>query len=448
MKVVIVGGAAAGMGMAAKLKRLKPDTEIVVYQKNDYVSLGACGLPYFVADNFQDPNQLIARQVTEFEKTGIIINTGTTVDNIDFESKKLYFKDKKGNSGEDSYDEIMIATGASPIVIPVPGIQSKNVFTLTSLEDGIRLKEAVINNNKINNIAVIGAGFIGLEVVETLKHLNKNVTLIEMEQRVLAKTFDEDLTNIFEEELYSNKVEFIKGDALIEVIEEKGKVVSIKLKSGKVLDCDAVVLSVGFRPNTAFLKESGIKMLGNGAIIVNDQGKTNIDHVWSVGDCASSKNYLDGSDTYTPLATVANKFAKVVANNIAGVESKFSGTLGTAIIRVFNKEGARVGFTEEYAKAKGIDYSVSIVHDKDHTNYVPNQAPLSIKLIMDNKTKTIIGGQIIGSDKAVLRIHSIIAMIWSKIKVNEALEQIDMPYAPPFARTTDIVNIALSKFVK
>lgn len=447
MKVAIIGGAASGMGVAAKLLRNMKDVEITVYQKNDYISLGACGLPYYVSGNFDDKERMLVRTPEFFESKGVKMNINSLVTNIDFDKKEITFTQNQ-ETKTDSYDELVIAVGAKPFIPKQWQCECENVFTLTSLEDGVSVREKVSEDKNIKNVLVVGAGFIGLEISENLKHVGKNVTVIEMQDRIMKKQYDEDFSEIFKDELIKNDVNTLLGRTISEVECVNKKVKSVTLDDGQKISVDAVILAVGFVPATDFLKDSKLNMLPNGAIIVDEGGRTNLPNVWSSGDCATSKNILTGTDVYVPLATVAAKFAKVVADNIAGSNKKFYGSVGTSIIRVFENGFARAGLTSEEAKLNNIDVDVVTIKDKNHTDYVPGQDDVVLKLICDKKNRTLVGAQIFGDVAAVMRIHSLVALIWSKTKVDDYIEQIDLPYSPPFARTSDIIHIALSKLNK
>ncbi|AHI52685.1 CoA-disulfide reductase [Spiroplasma culicicola] len=441
MKTIIIGGSATGMGVASRLKRNNPEAQIVVYQEKDYVSLGACGLPYFVSNNFDDKNMLIARTIEAFEKTGITIHNNTVVERIDFENKTIYF-----NQGQDSYDELVIATGAKPFIPQIEGILLENIHTITTLEDGVILKDKFNNDQNINKIAIVGAGFIGLEMTEALKELNKEVYLIEMEERVSPKVFDKEISDLIEDKLKEHDVHLMLNSKVTKIIGDS-KVEKICIDDNQEIAVDAVIFAAGFKPNTDFIGDQILK-LRNGAILVDQKGKTNIDHVWSAGDCASSKDFITGEDIYSPLATVAAKFARVIADNISNKEAIFSGSIRSAIVRVFDLEIARTGISEVEAKQKAIDIKTVFIKDKDHTHYLKGQSDLYLKLIVDVKNNVIIGGQMVGKNKSVLRIDAIATMIWTKAPLNSVLEQVDLVYAPPFAKTTDIIHIAISTLLK
>jgi NADPH-dependent 2,4-dienoyl-CoA reductase/sulfur reductase-like enzyme len=443
MKVAIIGGAASGMGVAAKLLRTSKDAQITVYQNHDYISLGACGLPYFISNNFDDENNMIARTPEFFQKNGVEMRINTLVVDIDFENKIIKYVDDHGEH-TDVYDDLVIATGAKPIVPNEYNFDNiKNLFTLTSLEDGRALK-TFVNDPNINHVLVIGAGFIGLEVVENLKSLQKEVTLIEMQDHIMGRQFETEYATAIKDILLEHDVKLQMGVKVDAVQMENGLAHSVTLSNGKNLAVDAIILCIGFRPNTSFLNGK-LNMLPNGAIIVDEMGQTNIPHVYALGDCASSKNVITHDDEYVPLATVAAKFAKVVAENIAGPKRRFYGSLKTAIIRVFENGFARTGLTENDAKLKGMTVQVVTIEDYDHTNYVAGQQKLKLTIIYDVKNGVIVGAQMMGHRNAVLRIHSLITLIWNKVKITDYVEQMDLPYSPPFAKTNDIILIALSK---
>ncbi len=443
MKVIIIGGSATGMGVAARLRRNDPKIDITVYQDKSYVSLGACGLPYYVADEFENENLMLARTINDFEKMNIQVHSNKKVKKIDFESKKVILED-----GADSYDYLTIAVGAKPIVPNIVGINTNNVFTLTTLEDGKNLKNALLNKDSIEKITIVGGGFIGLEMCETLSKIGKKVNLIEMEEELSSKSFDSEITTLIKDKLIEKEIEVFLGAQVTEILNENGNVSGVVLKNGEVIQTQAVLLCVGFKPNTEFLKDTNLKLINNGAILVNKLGETNIKDVYAGGDCATSKNFITGEDIYSPLATVASKFSRVIADNIVGKNISFEGSIQSSIIRIFDLEVARTGLTEKYAKEKNMDVKSIFIKDKDFTHYVNGQSDLYLKLIMNNKDKTIIGAQMCGSNKAVLRINALAAMIWNKTIIDKHLEQVDLVYSPPFSKTTDIIHIAISNILK
>ncbi|WP_270646458.1 CoA-disulfide reductase [Paeniclostridium hominis] len=439
MRVIIVGGVAAGMSAAAKLKRMKPEYEVVVYEKTDVVSFGACGLPYFVGGFFDDPNNMIARAPEKFRESGIDLNIFHEVVSVDTKDKKL--KIKNVNTGEefiDNYDKLMIATGASSIIPPIKNVKLENVSTLKSLEDGIKIKE-LMNKEDIKKVAIIGAGFIGLEAVEAAKKLGKDVVVFQLEDRILPQVFDKEITDILEEEIRNHNVDLRLEEIVSELVGET-KVEKVITNKGEY-EADLVIVATGVRPNTAFLKDTNIDMLKNGAIIVDEFGKTSVEDIYSAGDCATIKNIVTGQDSYVPLATGANKLGRIVGENLAGANISFQGSLSSSCIKVMNMEAAATGITESQAVKLGMNVKAKFISDFNQTNYYPGRNKMYVKLVYDADTKVILGGQVAGFKDAVQRANVLAACIFGKLTTNQ-LGMLDLCYAPPFARTWDILNVA------
>ena len=411
MKIIIIGGVAAGMSAAAKASRIDKNAEIVIYEKTEIVSWGACGLPYYVGNFYEDPNNMIARPVEKFIEAGMNIKIKHEVIGIDIEKKEITIKNLvTGEIFKDNYDKLMVATGAHAIMPPIKNLSAKGVYTLKDYTDGIILKEEMMKE-EIQDIIVVGAGYIGIEVVEAAKHLGKrSVRLIQLGERVQ------------------------------EIIEKDGKVVGIKTNKGEY-KADLVVISTGVRPNTAFLKETGIEMLPNGALIIDEFGKTSIDSIYSAGDCATVYHRVRKENVYIPLATTANKIGRIVGENLAGKNTPFAGTLGSAAIKVLDVEAGRTGITENEAIKMGINYKTVFVKDKNQTNYYPGREDIFVKLIYNADTRVLLGAQIAGKKGAVLRVDSLATAIYSELTVDE-IGMMDFCYAPPFARTWDVMNVA------
>ncbi len=442
MKIIVVGGVAAGMSAAAKASRLDKNADIVIYEKTEVVSWGACGLPYFVGDFFENPNNMIARPVEKFIEAGMNIKIKHEVVGIDVEKKEVTVKNlETGEIFQDSYDKLMVATGAHAIIPPIENVRTKGVFTLKDYVDGIDLKEEMLKEEN-QEIIIVGAGYIGLEVAEAAKHLGKkSVRVIQLGERVLLESFDKEITDIMEEEIRSHEgVELHLEEIVKEIIEENGKVVGVKTNKGEY-KADIVVIATGVRPNTAFLKETGMEMLPNGAIVIDSHGKTSIDSIYSAGDCATVPHLVRGENVYIPLATTANKIGRVVGENLAGVETEFKGTLGSAAVKVMDLEAGRTGISESEAVKMGINYKTVFIKDKNQTNYYPGREDIFVKLIYDAETRVLLGGQIAGKKGAVLRVDSLATAIYSKLTVDE-IGMMDFCYAPPFARTWDVMNVA------
>ena len=439
MKVIIIGGVAAGMSTAAKLKRADKEAQITVYEKSKHVSFGACGLPYFVGNFFEDSNKMIARTVEQFNTSGITVNIEHEVLNVDTNNKCVTIKNLVNDEVfTDTYDKLMIATGASAIIPPIKNVDLKHVYTLKSMEDGHALKEAM-QNEELKRVAIVGAGFIGLEVVEAAKQYGKEVHVFQLNDRVLVDTFDKEVTDLLEEELRSHGVHLHLGQTVTELSGDEC-VTQIKTKD-ESFDVDVVVLTAGVRPNTAFLKETGIEMLRNGALVIDNEGRTSIDDIYAAGDCASINHLLKSEPAYVPLATVANKMGRIIGENLAGAHHTFNGSLGSACLKVMDLEAGRTGLSEQETINLGINYKTVFITDMNQTSYYPGQTKINVKLIYNADTKVILGGQVVGRKDAVQRVNVLATAIFAKLTTDQ-LAMLDLCYAPPFARTWDVLNIA------
>lgn len=439
MKVIIIGGVAAGMSTAAKLKRADKEAQITVYEKSKHVSFGACGLPYFVGNFFEDSNKMIARTVEQFNTSGITVNIEHEVLNVDTNNKCVTIKNLVNDEVfTDTYDKLMIATGASAIIPPIKNVDLKHVYTLKSMEDGHALKEAM-QNEELKRVAIVGAGFIGLEVVEAAKQYGKEVHVFQLNDRVLVDTFDKEVTDLLEEELRSHGVHLHLGQTVTELSGDEC-VTQIKTKD-ESFDVDVVVLTAGVRPNTAFLKETGVEMLRNGALVIDSEGRTSIDDIYAAGDCASINHLLKSEPAYVPLATVANKMGRIIGENLAGAHHTFNGSLGSACLKVMDLEAGRTGLSEQEAINLGINYKTVFITDMNQTSYYPGQTKINVKLIYNADTKVILGGQVVGRKDAVQRVNVLATAIFAKLTTDQ-LAMLDLCYAPPFARTWDVLNIA------
>lgn len=438
MKVIIIGAVAAGMSAAAKLKRIKPDYEVIVYEKTDIVSFGACGLPYYVGGFFQDSNMMIAREKSKFIESGIDLRTFKEVIDVNADSKTLTIKDSLTEEiFTDKYDKLMIATGASSIM-PSLDKSYENLTTLKDMNDGLKLRE-LMNKEENNNIVILGAGFIGIETIEAAKKLNKNIHLVGRSSRVLNKVFDKEITDLLEEELKKNNIHLHLGETVKEYV-GNNKITKV-ITNNSEIDTDLVVIAIGVKPNTSFLKNTNIDMLPNGAIIVDEGGRTSIKDVYSAGDCATIKNLVTNEDMYVPLATGANKLGRIVGENLGGMNSSFPGSLASSCIKVLDMEAAVTGLTEEKAKSLNIDYKTKCITNYNQTHYYPGREKLLVKLVYHAKTKVILGGQIAGYKDAVQRANVIATAITAGMTTDQ-LGMLDLCYAPPFATTWDVLNVA------
>ncbi|MGB4657594.1 MAG: CoA-disulfide reductase [Mobilitalea sp.] len=438
MRVIIIGGVAAGMSAASKIARMDRTAEVVVYEKGGFLSYGACGLPYYVGGFNDDYRRMIARTQEQFSKTGIITNLYHEVVKVDTEKKQVFVKDlKNGTMFIDKYDKLMVATGATAIVPPFPGVNLMGVHVLKTLEDGIFLKDYAATPS-IKKVTIVGGGYIGIECAEAFLNIGKEVRLIEAADRILTP-FDEELTCLATEELNRHGVKIHLGEK-VKAFHGTTSVSQIETDKG-IYDTDLVIIAIGIRPNTAFMKETGIRMAKNGAILVDRELRTSIEDIYSAGDCILVYNEAMEEDSFLALGTVANKCGRIAGANIAGEHQKFIGALGSAAIKVCNIELGRTGLGEGEAKRLQKRYKAIVVQANDHPAYYPNPTPITIKLIYEEGTRKILGAQACGEKGAVMRIDVFAVAIHAGMTTDE-LGMTDLVYAPPFAGVWDAIQIA------
>ena len=322
MKIVIIGGEAAGMRRRAPQR---PQAEIDVYERSEVISFGACGLPYFVGGEFDDPGHMAELSVEDFAKRNIRVHTGHQALSIDTAAKRVRVRRlADGEAFDAAYDKLMIATGASEIRPLLPGLDLPGVHTLRVMEDGLALRAAAARD-EVREVAIIGAGFIGLELAEAMVRLGKRVRLIQLAERVMPDAFDAEITSLMEQELREHGVALHLSEA-VTALRGDGAVQSVLTERGEY-PADLVVLSIGIRPNTAFAADAGLQRLGNGAIVVNAYGETSLPDIYAAGDCAAAPHQLTGEPVYVALATGANKLGRLVGENLAGGRQTYLGTL-------------------------------------------------------------------------------------------------------------------------
>ena len=439
MRLVIVGAEAAGASAAAKARRSAPDAEIVVFEKSDIASFGACGLPYFVGGSFDDADNMISRTPDQFRASGVDMRTRCEALAIDPARKTVTVRNlADGGVATEPYDKLLIATGATPIEPPIRNMTLRNVFRLKSLEDGLTLRAAAMDP-AIRDAVVIGGGFIGLETVEALRERGKTVRLFQLEDRVMREIFDAEATDVLQAALDRHGVATHLSESVV-ALEGEGAVRAVVTDKG-VYPADLVVLCVGVRPATAMVRDCGLDMLGNGAIVVDDHGRTSLPDIFAAGDCAAIPHLVTGAPVYTPLATSANKLGRIVGENLAGGDVAFPGTLATSAIRVFDIEAARTGLNSAEAAKAGRAVKSVLVRDKNTSNYVPGQTEMCVKLIYDAQSRALLGGQTFGGPGAALRANVLATAIWAGFTVDR-IGMIDFLYAPPFSRPWDALNIA------
>lgn len=442
MKVIVIGGVAAGMSAASKIKRLDYNAEVTVYEKGYDISYGACGMPYMISGVIESPETLVVRKKEDFEKMGINIMLGHQVIALDENTKTVTVKDNAtGQIFADNYDKLVVATGASPIMPPIKNIELDGIYVLSSLEDGRVLREK-LSTDSIKNVVIVGAGFIGVELCEAMVEMSKSATLIEFKNQILPN-FDKDIVAPLQDELSKNGV-FVRLSEKVESFEGSSRVQRVITdKNSYIADC--VIMCVGVKPNTEFLKSTNVQLLQNGAVKVDKHMQTSVKDIYAAGDCSSVYHkVLDDLNRYIPLGTNANKQGRVAGEAVLGMNSKFDSALGTSMIKVCEMEAAKTGISEAEAILNNFDYKAVTISSLNHAVYYPDSSKIVIKLIYDEKTKKILGAQIVGNKDCAIRIDVFAVAIHTGMTTDE-FAMLDFGYSPPFSGVWDAMHIAANQ---
>lgn len=436
MKVLIVGGVAGGAGAAARLRRNDEKTEIILFEKSGYISFANCGLPYYIGDVIVDRNDLLIQTPESFHaRFNVDVRVSSEVLSVNTSDKTVTVKDIKNNrTNTESYDKLVLSPGAKPVKPNIKGIENANVFTLRNVEDTFKIKNFVAEN-KPKSCAVIGGGYIGLEMADNLHNLGLKVSIIEAASHVIA-TLDGDMAHDVHNHIRSKGAELYLNAAVTEIGDG-----FVKTADGKEVEADIVIMSVGVRPETGFLQGSGVELGSRGEILVNEYLETSVKDVYAVGDAISVKDFVTGKSTLIPLASPANKQARIVADNITGRKAAYNGTQGTAIAKVFEMTVAMTGQSETALIANGIAYKKSYTYSLSSAGYYPGGEPMFIKLLYAPDSGKILGAQITGTKGVDKRIDQLAATLRYNGTVYD-LEELELAYAPPFSAAKDPVNMA------
>ena len=442
MKTVIIGGVAGGATTATRLRRRDENMEIVIFEKGEYISYANCGLPYYIGDVIKSRSALFVETPQNIkDKFNIDVRISSEVLEIDRENKKVTVKNlKDGKTYQENYDKLVIATGSSPLRPRIPGIDSSNIFTLWSVADTDLIKN-YLGSNKPKTAAVIGGGFIGLEMAENLHNAGLKVTIIEMQNQVMT-TIDYEMAQLLHENMVANGINLILNDGVKEFTHDNDST-KIILNSGKIVDTDMVILSIGVRPNSLLAKNAGLTLNQRGGIVVDEHLMTSDEDIYAVGDVIEVKNYITDEQTMIPLAGPANKQARILADNLVGDNKTYNGTMGSAVAKVFDLNVASVGINEKVLKNQGKeknkDYYAVTISQKSHAGYYPGATPMILKMLF-NKEGFIFGAQIVGQDGVDKRIDTIATTMKLKGTIHD-LTELELAYAPPFSSAKDPVNM-------
>lgn len=437
MKCVIIGGNAAGMSAASRLKRKNPDARVIVFERTGEVSYGACGMPYYIAGLNDSLDKMRIRKPEAFLAQGIDLRLHATVTGVDAVNQRVLWRDADGLCEADTYDQLVIASGASPIVPPIKGTDLEGVFTLKTLSDAARIRDC-IENSTVRSVAIVGGGYIGLELAEACLYQKKVVHLFEGMPRLL-NTFDPEFSEAVADTLARAGAEVHLAE-LATTLEGDGRVQRL-VTQRETYDVDAVVIAVGVCPNTAFVGDAAFERLKNGALIVDTHMRTSVPNVYAAGDCATVVHRLTGKNAYLPLGTNANKQGRFAADAILGRDALGFSALGTAMLRCVDLELARTGLSEQEARNAGFDAGSVTVKTSSHARYYPDPTPITLKLCYEHGTKRLLGAQLMGSKETAWRID-VFACAIDRGMCAEELGRLDLGYAPPFASVWDAIQIA------
>lgn len=438
-KVVIVGGVAGGASAAARLRRLDENAEIVMFEKGEFISFANCGLPYYVSGEIKEQSALTLQTPKSFNaRFNVDVRILSEVIAINPDEKKVTVKKVvDGTTYEESYDELVLSMGADPIRPNIKGIESNKVFTIRNIPDTLRLKEYV-DYKKPQRAVVVGGGFIGLEIAENIKAVGVDVTIVEMSNQVIAP-IDYDMAAEVHCHLRSKGVKLMLNSAL-EEIEEKGNALEVTI-SGKKVETDMVVMAIGVKPESKMAVEAGIEVNSRGAIKVDSHMRTNIKNIYAIGDVIEITNFITKEKSYVPLAGPANKQGRIVADNICGLGTVYTGTQGSSVMKVFDITVASTGLNEKEAKRQGLDYGKVYTYSANHATYYPGASMMAIKTIYEKKTGKILGAQIVGRDGVDKRCDVYAVAIRANMTAYD-LTNLELCYAPPYGSAKDPVNMA------
>jgi NADPH-dependent 2,4-dienoyl-CoA reductase/sulfur reductase-like enzyme/rhodanese-related sulfurtransferase len=438
-RLVVIGGVAAGPKAAAKARRCDPEMEIAVYQEEDDISYAGCGLPYYISGVIEDRDELISRTPGKFVQDGIKILKNRRIEEIDIPNRAI--SGRRIGSGEtfiDHFDRLVIATGAYAIRPRIEGIDLGNVFYLRSIFDADAIYEKIRLGN-IQNIVIAGGGYIGLEMAESFVRLGKNVTIVELAPQILT-LFDEDFAGILQQYLEKKGLKIFTSEGIQALSGKEGNVTHVQTVAHKI-EADVVLMSLGVRPQIELAKQAGLRIGETGAIWVNEKMETSAEGVYAAGDCAETTHLITGRKTWIPLGSTANKQGRVVGVNVCGGNATFPGVMGTTVFKTFEFNAAKTGLSMREAEKEGFHSIQAIVRGYDCAHYYPGGKESVLKVIADNKTGRILGGQAIGEGPSDKFIDILAMALHAKMTCRE-LANVDLAYAPPFSPVLSPIIVA------
>ena len=445
-RVLVVGGVAAGMSAASQIRRRHPKSRVTVFERGNYISYGACGMPYNIEDPEREIEDLVVLTAEHArEKRGIDLRLRHEAKSLDLENQTLTVVDHdSGKEKHEAFDALVIATGARAVRLPLKGFDLPGVWVLRDLSDGAAIKNALKDGPK--NAVIVGAGYIGMEMAHVLTERGLSVTVFEKLPQLLPGWHEETVAMIAET-LSSHGVEFHTGATVMGAeAGSDGRVAAVHTEDGR-FDADLVLVAVGVRPNVELATTGGLRIGDTGAIWVNQQQQTSHESVWSAGDCAEAYHRVLRRNTWFPLGTTANKQGRIAGANVLGLNQRFPGIVGTCGFMVFDLEVARSGLGEEEAKREGFDPVAVTIRQRSRAHGYPGGVPIQVQLVADRETGLLLGGEFAGREGAALRSNTLATALASHMTVAD-LQSLDLVYAPPFASVWDPVLVAANQLIK
>ncbi len=438
MKVVIIGGVAGGATAAARLRRLDEKAEIIILERGEFISFANCGLPYYIGGEITNKNALTLQTPQSFKmRFNIDVRINSEAIEIDPKSNTVTVRNiSDGSIYMESYDKLVLSPGAEPIKPDIPGIDSDKVFTLRNIPDTMKIKKYIDEKNP-KSALVVGGGYIGVEMAENLSNAGLKVTIAELSDHLIAP-LDFDMAADVQNYLENNGIRLIFNNG-VKSVSDNGNNLSVSLQNGS-FDTDMIIMSVGVRPETRLAQNCGIRTDKRGSIIVDLNMKTNIHDIYAVGDAIQIENFISKQPAFIPLAGPANKQGRIAADNICGIESEYTGTQGSSVLKVFDMTVAATGLNEKSAKDAGIDFDKTYIYSASHAGYYPGASNMSIKALWDKKDLKIIGAQIVGFEGVDKRMDVIASVMRLGAKITD-LTSLELCYAPPFSSAKDPVNM-------
>lgn len=440
MKTIIIGGVAGGASAAARLRRLSEDTEITIYERSGYISYANCGLPYYIGETIKNKAELTLQTPERFFKRfNIQAKVNHEVIAIDSASKRVTVRNlTNGEEFQDYYDKLLLSPGAKSIRPTIPGIDLDPIFTLRTVEDTLFIYD-YIKTADVKSAIVVGGGSIGVEMAENLKHLGLDITIVEAAPQMLS-ILDRDMAAQVHHALRKNGIHIILENR-ITAFNKHGDKITAALTNGSTISADFVLLAIGVTPDTALANQAKLKTGTKGSIIVNDRMETSVPDIFAVGDAIEIEHFVTKEKALIPLAGPANKQGRIAADNMAGGDSRYKGSQGSSIIKLFDMTIATTGITERQANAAGIKFEKAIISPSSHASYYPGGNVMTLKVIFEKVTNRILGAQIVGFDGVDKRIDVIATAMRSGMKATE-LTELELSYAPPYSSAKDPVNMA------